>query len=122
VTRLVLLDATAELDEILVGVHHAPLERLRRPRIVSTIIQGDPAALIFFQLTYCWPGQSTAHALNLSPQIHVLGDGRLERMLGRVRNARPAPPRKARPEARSPEAPLDYTPGCVNVKERPSEC
>ena len=120
--RLVLLDPTAELDEIFVGIHHAALDGLRCSRIVSTLIQGHPAALILFQLTYCWPGQSTAHALNLSPRVHVLGKKCLGRIVGGARNARSTPLRKAPTRAGTPEVSLDYTPTSSSVKERPSKC
>lgn len=55
------LHATAERDQIFIGIDHDALRRLRRPGIVDAFVESHPSAAIFLAATYLWPRQSTTH-------------------------------------------------------------
>jgi len=55
------LHATAERNQVLVGVHDGPLGRLRRAGIVDAFVESHPSSAIFLAATYLWPRQSTTH-------------------------------------------------------------
>src|SRR5437870_1501703 len=72
-----LLNAAAELDEILVDIHDHPFDRLRRARVVSAVVERYPAPLVLVPLTNLRPGHPVTwiedgHAINLSrPMSHA---------------------------------------------------
>ena len=71
-----LLDPVAQLGEILVGVDHAALDGLRRPRVVPAIVERHPTALEIITLLELRPGHPTAHPdLPLPPEHSGLKPG-----------------------------------------------
>ncbi len=54
------LDATAELDQVLVVVNHDPFDGLSRLGVVSTLIERDPAPAELVAVADFWPGQPAA--------------------------------------------------------------
>jgi hypothetical protein len=69
------LHATAEGDQILVGVNHGPLARSGCAGVVGAFIQSHPAAAKLVSSTYLWPRQSTAHTVfpRIAPRPPRLG-------------------------------------------------
>jgi hypothetical protein len=59
-------DATAELCQILVRVHHAAFHRLSRSRVVAAIVQRYPSAAILIGPLDLRPRHAGYHALKLS--------------------------------------------------------
>jgi hypothetical protein len=59
------LNAPAKFDKVLVGIDNAALERLRRTRIVATIVERDPPTPELVTPSNLRPGHPTTHAINL---------------------------------------------------------
>jgi hypothetical protein len=61
------LHATAQGDQILIGIDHDPLGRLGRSRVVLAVVEGHPPPSELFTSANLRPSQSTAHSFFCTP-------------------------------------------------------